>query len=227
MKISNPWSKLPKQPPFILPSDREAIETLKKRGRGDFLIIDELLPVPYLGNPEAPIILLNLNPGYSPKDKVLQKSARFVKASRQTLLHQHSKSPFYYLDASIERSQENPGPGTNWWRHKLGPELRELPDKVLQRSFFCVEYFPYRSRNFRRLRPPLESQEYSFELVRRAMRQKALVILMRGKPCWFDAVPKLETYKWLCVLRNPRNPTLTPRNMSHGCYTAMMRRLRY
>ena len=57
----------------------------------------------------------------------------------------------------------------------------------------------------------LPSQEYSFELVRAAMRRKAVIIHMRKPDKWFDTVPELERYKRAFRVLNCQRPVLTPR----------------
>jgi hypothetical protein len=220
--VKNPWTKLPRKPPFILPSDRTAIAAFNKRVPLKFRIVDHLFPVPYLGRPDAPILLLNLNPGYNPEDEYRQTSERFVQVSKRVLRHQEKKSPFYFLDARVEGAENDIGPGTRWWWKKFGRQLREnFGTELLGNTFFCVQYFPYRSREFRELGPVLESQRYSFELVRTAMRRKAMIIIMRSRQLWYKSMPELEEYSLAFTLRNPRNPTLTRRNFPTGFFKMM------
>lgn len=157
--------------------------------------------------------MLNLNPGYHRDDEILQATSYFKRSCRHCLNHNQMEYPLFYLDPKIEG--DAPGPGNRWWSRIL----RELNDvfeaKLLSRMFFCVEYFPYRSRRF--LNPGLlPSQAYGFELVRAAMRRKAVVVLMRSRRMWIEAIPELADYPKLIVLRNPRNPVLSRGNTPEG-----------
>ena len=219
MKLKNPWEALPKKAPYILPTDRATITAFNQRASERFGIVEHLMPVPYLGSPEAPVVLLNLNPGYHPDDETRQVTPRFVRASRECLAHDTKKFPFgfYFLDPLIEGTDDDMGPGTRWWCKGVFPRLLEdFGNEVLARTFFCVEYFPYRSHEFRHLGNVLESQEYSFELVRAAMRRRALIIILRSGPRWCDAIPELARYARAFSLNSLRNPRLSPRNCPDG-----------
>lgn len=63
--MENPWKHLPGQPPYVLPADAPAISSFNQGVSDEHQIRLELLPEPYLGDPDAPIILLSLNPGFS------------------------------------------------------------------------------------------------------------------------------------------------------------------
>ena len=174
------------------------------------------------------MLLLNLNPGYNSEDETRQTTKRFVYASRRCLVHKEKKFPFgfYFLDPRIEGSESDQGPGTQWWRKKFGSRmLEQFGNDVVARTFFCVQYFPYRSREFRHLGVILESQRYGFDLVRAALGRKATVIIMCSAELWRDAVPELRHYQRVFALANPRNPTLTEGNCWNG-YQYILRALR-
>lgn len=219
MKLKNPWEALPKKAPYILPTDRAAIAEFNQHAAAEFSIVGHLLPVPYLGSPDAPVVLLNLNPGYHPDDEIRQITPRFVRASRECLTHDARKFPFgfYFLDPRIEGSNEDMGPGTRWWCRRIFRQaLEDFGNETVARTFFCVEYLPYRSHKFRHLGVVLESQQYSFELVRAAMRRRALIVIMRSGALWYNAIPELARYARVFSLKNPRNPSMTLRNCPDG-----------
>ena len=63
MSLDNPWTHLPTRAPFVLREDREAIESFNRRTRLETQIETALLPVPFVGRIDAPVILLLLKPG--------------------------------------------------------------------------------------------------------------------------------------------------------------------
>jgi hypothetical protein len=214
--MKNPWLRTPKSKPYILPIDKRKIRHFSDKLPAGFLKT-HLLPIPFLGNPLSPVILLSLNPGYAPKeDEKHQLTPKFKETCRKSLAHREISYPFYFLDPKIEG--ENSGPGYRWWMRKLSPLLKQLrqDEAFLSKRLFCIEYFPYRSRNYRHMKEPLDSQQYGFELARDAMRRKAHIILMRAKHQWFQALPELEKYENLYILKNPRNPTISKGNMPKG-----------
>jgi len=79
---------------------------------------------------------------------------------------------------------------------------------------FCIE-FPYHSKKYRSLRRMLPSQYYSFDLVRRAIKRRVLIVLMRSRARWLSAIPELSGYGYY-ELSSPQNGALTPRNLSEG-----------
>lgn len=164
------------------------------------------------------MVLLSLNPGYAPKeDEKHQLTSKFMGICRKSLAHKKIPYPFYFLDPKLEG--EKSGPGHRWWKRKLNSLIQHLnlnEDEALlwlSRNLFCIEYFPYRSRNYHHMKEPLDSQKYNFELARSAMRRRAHIILTRSKRHWFEAVPELESYTNLHILKNPRNPTISQGNL--------------
>lgn len=59
---------------------------------------------------------------------------------------------------------------------------------------------------------PLPSQDYNFRLVLNAVDRGAIIILMRGLQRWLRAVPKLNEYDKVLILKNVQQPTISPNN---------------
>jgi hypothetical protein len=81
--MRNPWLELPHQAPYVLADDADAIErfnrTASARRQADRTWLHlELLPEPFLGDPAAPIVVLSLNPGYSPDDAAWHAGPTFA-----------------------------------------------------------------------------------------------------------------------------------------------------
>jgi len=72
--MQNPWEHLRQTPHFVLDMDKP-FTAWHDQNKGQFdpakRIHLELLPEPFLGRHEAPVTLLNLNPGFSPDDQAL------------------------------------------------------------------------------------------------------------------------------------------------------------
>lgn len=65
--MKNPWVRLPPAAPFVLPEDEPHVRdynqiTGESSGRSAYVLDLDLLPVPYCGNWNAPIVVLGLNP---------------------------------------------------------------------------------------------------------------------------------------------------------------------
>jgi hypothetical protein len=173
----------------------------------------ELLPEPFLGSPDAPVVLLALNSGYNDGDRLRHQQPAFVERSRSNLLHCPADYPFYPLDPNI--------PTSGWWIRKLCRLIERVGRQVVARGVLCVEYFPYHSRRFDHRRLPLASQHYSFELVRQAMDRRAVIILLRGERHWCGVLPALGEYSGLYRVRNVQNPVLSAENCPDGYESAV------
>jgi hypothetical protein len=208
--MDNPWHQLSDSSPFVLPSDENAILSANTTASDDALIHLELLPEPFLGDRNAPVVLLNLNPGYSPDDIHQHEHSYFSDVLRKNLLHAPLDYPFYLLDPKIG------GPGFWWWQRKLRRPIEDCGNQTVARSMLCVEYFPYHSRRFHHHGLIVPSQHYSFSLVRSAMARNAVIVLMRSKKLWYNAVPELVKYDNCYELKNVQNPTISPGNCPEG-----------
>jgi len=204
--LPNPWAHLPDSPPFILPSDATHMTPALVSRAG--LKLDQV-PVPFVGDPrQASVVLLGLNPGWTPLTPVAEKG-EYAEQNRLCLTYA-SRVPFFSLDEALVQT-----PGYLWWSRRLRLVIERCGIELVSRGVACVEWFPYHSASFRRLPSLIPSQTYGFELVRAAAKRGALIILMRSRDLWLSAAPELETADVLS-LRVPRSPYVTPANLEAG-----------
>ena len=64
----NPWPALSYEPPFVLHEDLHPVLQFNARATGRTRLELDLLPEPFVGRVEAPVVLLTLNPGVSDDD---------------------------------------------------------------------------------------------------------------------------------------------------------------
>lgn len=209
--MENPWSRLPASPPYVLAEDADAIDRINVSARSELRIHTELLPEPFLGRPDAPVVLLGLNPGFNPRDLEHHQDKTFARASRRNLVHAHEEYPFYLLDPALVRS-----PGHGWWSKRLRHLIELIGLEAVARSLLCVEFFPYHSDKFGSRTTRVKSQTYGFFLVQEALRRGALVVAMRSLRLWATAVPGLAQYGRLVRLRNVQSPWVSPKNCPDG-----------
>lgn len=206
MQPRNPWINLPAKAPYVLPEDEDTIVQFNKKLHADYRIQVNTLPEPYFGYKDAPVVLLCLNPGFSDEDCEVHATPEFQALLRNNYLHEPAEYPFYYLNPRFQN------PGRNWWESKLKQLLKRVPREQLASSLFCIEYFPYHSRKFKRTAFALSSQKYGFYLARLAMEKKAVLILMRSHSLWYQAVPELKAYPLLFTLNSSQNVVISPQN---------------
>ncbi len=209
--MNNPWISLPQSEPFVLEDDYQRILRFNGQADYDHMIHLELLPEPFLGNHKAAVVLLNLNPGYKDEDIKFHKyDEYFIKSCRNNLLHIEQEYPFYPLDPRNSGS-----PAYRWWHRRLRKLIEICGLKKVANGVFCVELFPYHSRRYKRLDSVLVSQQYSFHLVREAVKRNVLIILMRSQRRWLEQVPELIDHKFY-VVNSVQNPTISKKNLPDG-----------
>ncbi|HML24541.1 MAG TPA: hypothetical protein PKD09_23010 [Aggregatilinea sp.] len=205
--MENPWRKLPDREPFVLEQDRPFVEQHNAKAKPEHFIHTKLLPEPFLGNPDAPVVLLNLNPGYNEKDLDSQ-DARFTELSQDNRLHRGGSHPFYLLNPEIENSL-----AYQWWDSRLRELIKVCGRECVAQNVFAVEMMPYHSAKYKPLVVP--SQAYSFELVRRAIQRRAVIVQMFGKNEWPKCFPELLEHQHYYRV-NGRGVYVTPRSCPEG-----------
>lgn len=164
--MNNPWKNLPETGPFLLESDREQILSFNEKVKPIVKIQHHVFPEPYIGNPKAPIILLNLNPGYADEDIAYYQDEFVFSLWKKNLLHEMMEYPFYILHPDFDQELG----GTKWWRRRLRQMIEICGVKKVANHICCIEYFPYHSVKFKPQKSILESQKYNFELVQNAIK---------------------------------------------------------
>jgi len=226
--MTNPWIRLPNKAPFILPEDQELIATFnnKHSGKPTEIMLDQL-PSPYVGNPKAPVVLLNLNPAYSVESAPESSLSLYKKMARANFEHIFFDYQFYPLDSQLA---DVSAAGHKWWSERcLGDLIREsgLSVKKFSEKIFCVEYFPYHSRQNGWKGGVLPSQQYVMTLVEAAISRGALIIVIwgnRNKSSWFEAVPSLTSTN-VISLHNPQCPKISRGNLDEGVFEKIIERL--
>ncbi|MDR1963522.1 MAG: hypothetical protein LBQ50_07065 [Planctomycetaceae bacterium] len=211
----NIWTKLPWEQPFVLPEDKDIIDDVNQNLSPEHRFHLELLPEPYYGNPDAPIILLNANPGYSPCDEKDESQPEFKQAlnslyekQRLNLLHEKQDYPFCLVNPAFSNTS-----GGDYWRRHLKELIQKFGDMTVAESVFLIEYYPYHSICAGKM-PPIPSQQYSFDLLQKAIKRNATIIIIRKEKEWRKAVPELnEEYKNVWKVNNPRAGTVSIRNL--------------
>src|SRR5215216_4821280 len=150
--MDNPWRSLRMDAPYISEEDRSAVDAFNARASDEHRLQTDVLPEPFLGRKDAPIVLLNLNPGFDERAYLTYETAYALDAWRKNAAHEPLAYPFYFLDPQISL-----GGGADWWRKKLKEPIQIAGEQVVANTFLCIEYFPYPSRKFKAMRSLVES----------------------------------------------------------------------
>lgn len=221
--MKNPWEKLADVQPFILAEDLEIVnrhnESVKNN---DFQILTHLLPDPFMGRKGAPVILLNLNPGYNGTEDELHARKEFIEMCRANLNHHKLDFPQYYFDPKFRDTQ-----GYLWWKEHIGCSggITEYAGEMsFIKNTLVIEYFPYHSKKFN-FKETLPSQQYTKYLVENGINNGAIFIFMRARKKWESLVPTLKTYDHVYSLRNPQGCWLSKNNID-GDFDLIIKKLK-
>ncbi len=162
--------------------------------------------------------MLTLNPSLSPEDAETHAKPEFCRLARLSLEHRLAPYPFLHLQPNGDTS------GSRWWKTRTRELVEEVGFDAVARKLACVQFMPYHSTKFKKSRSLLPSQNYSFNLVRKAMERKAEIVVMRSDALWINAIPELANYKHLHCAANPRSPYLSRGNLK-GSFNTVAQRL--
>ena len=220
MKKINPFTRINKNFPFLIEEKRNKIFEINFKLNYHHWLRLELYPEPYLGNPNAPIVLLNLNPGFSYEDLDWMENFTYRKLNKKNLIHMNKDYPFYLLNPKLSSH-----PGYKWWSKKLKHLINKFGRKKVAQKIFVLEYIPYHSQKYSNKLDKIDfiSHRYNKILLKNATKRGALIILMRSFKKWENRYPFLKTYTNKCYLKNVQNPTITEGNLKKSCYSKLVR----
>jgi hypothetical protein len=208
--LLNPWAALPEQPPFVLAEDAAIVEAHNSRRNEEHQFRPNTLPEPFMGSPDAPVVLLNLNPGFDPSDITNYAPEPRSSMMRRSLTHAlPAEDAFYFLTEEFEGTG-----GWTWWYKKLKPLIEEVGLDRVRSGIQVIEYIPYKSTRFHPVET-LPSQEYTFQLARQAVERDAAIVVMRRANSWLTAVPALADHG-AHKLNSAQNVIISPRNCLTG-----------
>ena len=80
------------------------------------------------------------------------------------------------------------------WERILKPVLNQIEDNrlLLSHKICELQYFPYHSKNYKSINQVLDSQKYTFQLLRGAISNNKMIIILRSEKLWLEAVPELN-----------------------------------
>ena len=210
---------------LLNPADLAILQKFnRENGNNDSKIIGEILPEPFIGNPEkAKVLLLALNPGFGGREHFWHSDNKFRKLIFDNIELKETDFPYYYLntDKYFEKS-----PGHEWCIRVFKELINAIGQVELSQKICCIQFHGYHSKRYKYLGGILPSQEPTLDLIRSAMGRKIPIVVMRSKKLWFKTINKLENYPNLIVLKNPRNPTLSNGNMNEGDFNKVLKALR-
>jgi hypothetical protein len=195
----------------VLAEDTDVITAHNSRRKEIHQFRLDTLPVPFMGPLDAPVVLLNLNPGFHPSDLINYAPEPRASMMRQSLTHElPADQAFYFVTEEFEGTG-----GWGWWSKRLKPLIKKVGLDRVRRGVQVIEYVPYKSQRFYGFKGGMPSQAYSFHLAQQAVKRGASVVAMRRSKSWVSAIPGLSDDD-VHVLNSVQNVTISHNNRPTG-----------
>jgi len=222
--MKNPWFNQITKRHQVLDIDKPFIKAHNHIYRGDptRVIHEDLLPAPYLGFHNAPVVVLLANPGWDPKDyEVLKKPSIFQLELEN--LNTEGGTPHFCLTEEFMNT-----PGGDWWQKRTSSLAKVVGGyEVLAENLLAVELHGYHSKSWSAPLANFPSQAFSFYLVKKAIDRGALIITTRCRDYWLAGVPELVNYKnVISRTKSPRAAHLSQNNLGPSAYAKLVKALR-
>jgi hypothetical protein len=218
--MRNPWLNLDlgekASPRYVHPADEALVSAYEAKRRGpDYQLATHLLPEPWVGRLDAPVVVLLANPGVSEREGNPKWSPNAAERQRASATIRQKKLdvPYYWLDDELSDTD-----GYEWAVKLFGRLAADVGGNGVARNMVSLAAHPYHSSSFDDRLRALHTQRFTLAALRRAISQDALVVALRARKYWFSAVPELEEYERRGrVLRTSamQNTTLAPGNVEH------------
>lgn len=223
--MQNPWLNLPRHNSYLLQQDTNQVKWFNRGRDSRYFVHDELLPEPFIGRLDAPLVMLSKNPGFTAEDDSkwpggdakVHSDEKYAEALWRNLHALPVEFPFYPLNPAFVRST----PGGVWWAARTYALRKKVGDTRVAGNLLAIEYFPYHSKRFHPRTPRVPSQDYTRHLVCSAMERGSVIVLTRGRRLWFELVPELQNYSRLYKTNSTGAVHLTERNLTPDGWRAV------
>lgn len=219
--MENPWKNITWHQLYA-DCDEEIFNSTKF---SDKIQIDTL-PEPFAGNVNSNVICLNGNPGRTDSNFTEKNKDNDTRNDKNTVITKEYKHLFYnelkenlnlryeeffWLSEKIASTEHD---GIGWWQKMTKSLQKELGHKP---QLFVLEFFPYHSSKMFAF-PSLPSDEFRNYLLRKAMDENKLIVIMRAQNKWEGIKENslgedLKNYENKIILHNPQRVYLTKNNM--------------
>lgn len=171
----------------------------------------DCLPEPFSGDINSPVYCLNMNPGKPDPD--FRGDKYFEKITQLNLDPPKLRGTFW--TRHLKNSKGKIHDGVIWLESKTAKLRKDIGVEDALNLFF-VDYFPYHSTHGFSFPKDLPSYKYTDFLVKNAMKENKIIIIMRQKKKWFDRIKELESYPRIITLKCPAGGWLSDNNFNYG-----------
>lgn len=224
--MENPWISFNPltEEPLIHNADLPHVESFNQAmsEKRDFVIAKHLEPLPYLGNPNADVVVLLANPGVSEPERQLtfRMNPEKSRLNRGNLIHAGSDSFKTRIHCPENRALES-----QWWKARVQALFERTTPANVADGIFIANFHAYHSRSWHPIPFTFPTQTYTFELVRRAVARDALILMSRNMVGWFTAIPGLYDHTYRKQFVSSRSVHLSPRNLGADVFESVVKRI--
>ena len=215
--LVNPWLSINRDlKPYVAEVDRESVSQymLTKRSlKDEFRLNTSVVPEPWCGPVmESSVLILSGNPHWDQRDESLP-----LQAHEEMWENLSGERPLFWLNPELAETS-----GGKWYSERLLKEvLKECPAEKVARRLSLIDFVGYRSHRWdHQLRVP--SQQFTIELVERAIKSEKVIVLSRGRRLWEELIPDLNGYGRLFHNNSPQNVRLSANNTSQRGFDAIL-----
>ena len=214
---NNPWTKIDLyKGEFYINDDWLSFSSQKR------IMLEKYssLPEPFSGDPNSNVICLNANPGEA--DRLYEKLfglGEYIRLTKETLEGKAGQSLWYDL-------KDHSG---YCWLRNITRELRK--DLGRNPNLFMIDYFPYHSPNTFRFPDNLSSYEFTNNLVKAAIEESKIIIILRQKDKWLKRIAQvlkedkddiLKNHKQIICVNSNQNICLSRINLGEHNYNKVL-----
>ena len=216
-KGNNPWTQIDLyKGEFFINDDWLSFSSQKR------IMLEKYssLPEPFSGDPNSNVICLNANPGEA--DRLYEKKFgmdEYRRLTKETLEGKVDHSLWYDL-------KDHSG---YCWLRNITRELRR--DLGRNPELFMIDYFPYHSPNTFRFPDNLSSYEFTDNLVKAAIDERKIIIILRQKDKWLERIAQvlkedkddiLQKNKQIICVNSSQNICLSRNNIGEHNYNKVL-----
>lgn len=208
--MKNPWLNFNISGEMVHQLDRDSFSLHNASVVADYKFLPQLAPEPWIGDPEAKLLVLLANPGATRGDVLgkKQEGADLInQLSIANLNHSIKDYPHFFFNPILEGTD-----GHTWYKKRFGHLIEATSAQNVSKKVLSCELVPYHSFSWKKPRVMPPTQSYTFEIVRNAIERGAVILIGRGKADWFKNVPELSKYKRYFQPASAQCAYISPKN---------------
>jgi len=208
--MKNPWLNFNISGDMVHQLDRDSFSLHNASVVADYKFLPQLAPEPWIGDPEAKLLVLLANPGATRGDVLgkKQEGADLInQLSIANLNHSIKDYPHFFFNPILEGTD-----GHTWYKKRFGHLIEATSAQNVSKRVLSCELVPYHSFSWKKPRVMPPTQSYTFEIVRNAIERGAVILIGRGKADWFKNVPELSKYKRYFQPASAQCAYISPKN---------------